>query len=189
MSSRLRYILIGFGILAVALVIFFLLLNPMRADISELETQKQDEEAKIGQLTVQLKTYENLRDAGKRNQGRILELAKMMPDRSEIPSLIIQVQYLADQAGIDVIQITPGQPLGSENIAYQTMTFSLTFTGTFYDVVDFMDRAENMVGGPGRLLTVKNVSLAPQIVAGASSTRSPELSVSMSLLAFVLPTP
>ena len=111
----------------------------------------------------------------------------MMPARAEIPSLIIQIEYLADQAGIDMIQITPGQPAGAEGIAYQTMTFSITFTGTFYDVIDFMDRAESMVGGPGRLLTVKNLSLSPLLTAGASTTRSPDLSVSMTLYAFVLP--
>lgn len=184
MNRRIRYILIGVGILAVALAVFFLLLNPIRNDISDLESQKIEEQGKIDNLTVQLRQYEALRDKSKWNQARLLELSKMIPERAEIPSLIIQIEYLADKAGIEVIRITPGSPGGGEG-AYWTMTFSLNFSGTFYHVVDFMDRVEKMVGGPGRLLTVKSVSLAPRVIPGTVS--DVEESVTMTLYAFVLP--
>jgi len=66
----------------------------------------------------------------------------------------------------------------------------LQFTGTYFDVSDFAYRAEQMVAGPGRLLAISSVALAPGgAAAGEGSGASPKLGVSVSLYAFILSEP
>jgi Tfp pilus assembly protein PilO len=185
MSRRIKLALIAVGILAIALAVFFLLLNPMRGDIDELRSSIDDEDMKIMAATQELARAEQTQREGRRNQGRLLELAKMIPSEPEVPSLILQIQDLADKAGIDWIQVSPSQPSFIEGLGYGTLSLSLDFSGTFYDVSDFIYRAEQMVAGPGRLLAVRDVTLSPVTAGGGSSTNL-SLDVRMSIWAFVM---
>ncbi len=187
MSRRLRLILIAVGILAVALAVFFLLVNPIRGDIDDLNSNIDEENMKIIAAQQELAQAERTQQEGRRNQGRLLELAKMIPNDSEVPSLILQIQDLADKAGIEWIQVSPAQPSFVEGLGYGTLPLSLNFSGSFYDVSDFIYRAEQMVAGPGRLLAVRDLSLTPQAVTGGGTVAfSVSLDVRMSLWAFVM---
>jgi type IV pilus assembly protein PilO len=181
-SRRIKLALMGVGILAIGLAVFFLVLNPMRGDISELQAQIEDEQTKIQSAKVELAAAEETRTEGRRNQARLMELAKMIPQDPEIPSLILQIQDLANKAGIEWIQVSFSDVRTAEGSTIGTIPISLQFTGTFYDVTDFIYRAEQMASGPGRLLTVKDVSLAPN--ATGSGSVSPDLSVNMTIYAF-----
>jgi Tfp pilus assembly protein PilO len=116
----------------------------------------------------------------------LLELAKMVPLTEELPSLLLQIQDLADQAGIEFIQVTPGEATATESGEFQLIPLGLEFSGTYFDVSDFIYRAEQMVAGPGRLLAIKSVSLALGAETEASAVRSPELGVTMSIYAFIM---
>ena len=193
MSRRIRLLLMGVGIVAVALLVFFLLLNPIRGDIGDLELQVADEQRRIAEAEAALAKADETKAEGRKNQARILELAKLMPVDPEIPSLILQIQDLADKAGIDWIQVTPGAVKDAGVGSYGILPLSLEFSGTYFDVSDFIYRAEQMAAGPGRLLAVKTLSLAPG-GAGTGTATTPNLvqqetslTVSMTMYAFVLP--
>lgn len=187
MSRRIRLALIGIVILGVALAVFFLLINPMRGDIDDLHRKIDEESIKIVAAQQELAQAEQTRREGRLNQGRLLELAKMIPSESEIPSLILQIQDLADKAGIDWMQVSPANPSFTEGMGYGTLQLSLLFEGSFYDISDFIYRAEQMVAGPGRLLAVKDVSLSPgEISGGGKVPYTVVLKVNMSMSAFVV---
>ncbi len=183
MSRRLRLWLGAAGILLVAFLVFFLVINPIRGDISQLETDIDAEEARIDAATAEIAKAEDTKNEGRRNQARILELAKLIPVEQEIPSLILEIQDLADKAGIDWIQITPGNISDAGVGSYWILPLSLEFTGTYFDVSDFIYRAEQMAAGPGRLLAVKSLALSPTSVVGAVTG----LGVTMTLYAFLFP--
>lgn len=187
MSSRVRFALMGAGLLVLAVVVWFLVLSPIRSDIAATDAELADQQTQLQLATGQLAQAETTREEGKRNQARLLELSKMIPKDEELPSLLLQLQDLADQSGIEFIAITPGEPQDSQSGDYQLVPLDLTFTGAYFDVSDFAYRAEQMASGPGRLLAVKSVNLSlGETTAGAAS---PELSVSMSLYAFMIGTP
>ena len=187
MTRKLRLILAGAGILVVALAVFFLLINPIRGDIGEIRANIEDENSKIARAEQELQMAEDTRTDGRRNQARLLELAKMIPSDAELPSLILQIQDLASKSGISWMQISPGVATPVEGLAYSSVTLALSFTGSFYDVGDFIYRAEQMVAGPGRLLAVKSLSLTPESVAGSGGV-APKvtLSIRMTLSAYVM---
>jgi Tfp pilus assembly protein PilO len=185
MSRMLRLIIVGVVLLVIVVLAWFFLLNPLRSDIAAVETSIEDERTSLAAAQAQLGQAEATREEGAKNRGRLLELAKMVPEAEQIPSLLLQIQDLADQSGIDFIAVTPGDPVQSGD--FDIVPLELEFTGTYFDLSDFVYRAEQMVAGPGRLLAVKNLDLqlAPETeTSGAGVAVSPELSVNMTLYAF-----
>ncbi len=188
MSRKIRMILLSLGLVVFAAVVWFFVLSPIRGDIADTDTAIEDQLSKLSVAQGALAQAESTKAEGKRNQARLLELAKMIPASEELPSLLLQIQDLADQAGIDFISVTPGDATEVEGAEFLILPLDLTFTGTFFDLSDFVYRAEQMVAGPGRLLAVKSMSLALSNASqGLSAAVSPDLDVSLSLLAFVLP--
>ncbi len=185
MSRMLRLIIVGVVLLIIVVLAWFFLLNPLRSDIAAVETTIEDERTSLAAAQAQLAQAEATREEGAKNRGRLLELAKMVPEAEQIPSLLLQIQDLADQSGIDFIAVTPGDPVQSGD--FDIVPLELEFTGTYFDLSDFVYRAEQMVAGPGRLLAVKNLDLqlAPESeVSGSGVSVSPELAVNMTMYAF-----
>jgi len=187
-STRLRMILMGVGLVVVAVLCWFFLLNPLRGETADTEQAIDDQRQQLSLAKTVLAQAEATKEEGRRNQARLLELSKMVPPGEELPSLLLQLQDLADQSGIDFIAVTPGAPRVSDtNPAYQILPLSLQFVGTYFDVSDFAYRAEQMVAGPGRLLAVSSVGLAVGGAAVGEGEVSPQLTVVVSMYAFILP--
>jgi Tfp pilus assembly protein PilO len=167
--------------------VFFLVLNPMRDEIDELRSQIESEKVRIQKAQQEIDMGEYTKAEGRRNQARLLELAKMIPPGNELPSLILQIQDLADKAGIDWLRITPGSRIGGGTDTYEILPLTLEFSGTYFDISDFIYRAEQMVAGPGRLLTVKSLDLRIDDEGRRPGISHPELGVTMTMYAFALP--
>jgi Tfp pilus assembly protein PilO len=180
MTRRTIYILTAVVVVLLVIAYWFLLLSPLRSDIAEMDSQIADEQMKLEQNQARLAALERTRLDARWNEARLIELSKMMPPVTELPSLILQIQDLATESGINFMTITPGAPVDAG--LYQTIPLSMEFSGTFFDLNDFIYRAEQMVAGPGRILTVKVVNL--QLDADQASKPSPRLKVSMTLYAF-----
>ncbi len=110
MSRRIRFVLVALALVVIVAVCWFMVLSPLRADIATTNASIEAERTKLAAAQAKLAQAETTRQEGKMNQARLLELAKMVPDSEEIPSLLLQIQDLADQSGIDFISITPGEP-------------------------------------------------------------------------------
>lgn len=185
MSKKLRMILAAVAVVIVAVLVWFFLLGPIRGDIEATKNAIEDERARLSQAQIQLAQAQATREEGKANQARLLELAKMMPETEEIPSLLLQLQDLADQSGIKFIAISPGTVQVDQEADGRTLPLEVEFQGTFFNISDFVYRAEQMAAGPGRLLAVKNLDLGVGGAAELQGGVSPELGVSMSLYAFL----
>jgi type IV pilus assembly protein PilO len=185
MSRTLRLIIVGVVLVVIILLAWFLLISPLRSDIDGVEASIETERANLSAAQAQLAQAEAISEEGEKNRGMLLELAKMVPEGEQIPSLLLQIQDLADQSGIAFIAVTPGDPIQSGD--FDVIPLALEFTGTYFDLSDFVYRAEQMVAGPGRLLAVKNLDLELSQDVGATGSSvdvSPLLAVSMTLYAF-----
>jgi type IV pilus assembly protein PilO len=194
MTRKMRLLIAGVVLVAVVALAWFFLISPIRSDIATTNEAITVQIDKLATARAALAQAQTTRAEGKKNQARLLELAKMVPESSQVPSLLVQIQDLADQSGIDFISVSPGEP--NEAGAFQIIPLQLQFTGTFFDLSDFAYRVEQLVAGPGRLMTVKTVSLKvgssdTAATADGESTAiavddSPLLDVSMTLYAFCM---
>ncbi|MCL4368027.1 MAG: type 4a pilus biogenesis protein PilO [Actinobacteria bacterium] len=183
MKRRDRYIVGGLVAVVVVAVYWFFLLSPLRTKVADTQAQVDAAQTQLVTLQSKLAQMSQSQDQAKRNQARLLELSKMLPDQDEIPSLLLQIQDLATESGIDFMTMTPSKSAaGATAAAYGTVSMSLQFTGTFFDVNDFLYRTEQLAAAPGRLLSVQSLTLTP---GGAAAVGvSPPLTVGMTILAY-----
>jgi type IV pilus assembly protein PilO len=180
MKRRTVYILAGIALVAVVLVAWFLLISPVRTKIADTTAQVQAQQKNLATAKAKLAKMEETKQQAEQNQGRLIELYKMVPAQDEIPSLLLQIEDLAIESGISALGMTPGKASGSGS--FQIVSVQLQFTGTYFDVNDFVYRLEQLVAQPGRLLAVKDVTLG--LTATSKAGASPQLTVNMNVQAF-----
>lgn len=106
----------------------------------------------------------------------LFRLAKAMPDRVDMPGVLLELNEVASDAGIVFKSITPGTAVPAQG--YQVLPVELQFEGDFYALSDFLFRLRNLVqvrrGGldaRGRLFSVESLAFAeaeekfPEILA------------------------
>jgi len=171
--ARGREIYIIAGVVAVVLVVawYFLLFGPMRTQLSDTDTQIQEQQTALSTAQQEVARLESYKKTAPQSRAEIVRLGKMLPQSEGIPSLIIELTRTADASGVDITTITRGTTLLGTPYGVQSVTIALT--GRFFDVEDFVYRLESYVAFrnanfrvTGRLLNLQSVT----ITGGAATT-------------------
>jgi type IV pilus assembly protein PilO len=169
------------GVLLFGLVGWFLLVHPQSSKLKSLKTQTAEVQAKLDAYQQQVAAA---RAAPKIEVADIYRLAKAMPDRTDMPDLLLELSQLARDTGIRFDSISPqsGAAIGS----YQVIPISVTFNGNFYNLADFLYRLRSLVsvhGGrldaSGRLFSVDTLTF------NESPLHFPQIQASLVIDAFV----
>ena len=116
--------------------------------------------------------------------AELFELSRAMPDRADIPNVLLSLSQISAETGVTFKSITPGSPvsLGS----YQRIPIDLVFEGHFYDLADFLFRLRNLVGvhrgvldATGRLFSVDWIQL------DQGTLHFPQVKATLALSAYV----
>lgn len=162
-------------IIVVAALAYFLLIGPLFGRLGQASEERDAKEQQLSQLQAQVQDLERVRQNAGDIEQKLLQLNKRIPEEPEIPTLLVQIQEIADASGATQIRIepgTPGPPPGGG--PYSIVPITMSFEGTYDDMQDFLLRSNDLA----RLVTVNNVSYEPvQDETGASGGDSPLLSV------------
>lgn len=180
MDSRDRNILI-LGILILILLAvgyYFLLFSPLRQQYLgayDERTQKEQQRAQLEQSVAEL---ENIRRDAPRIERNILEYSKRLPEQDEIPTLLVQIEQIAEGAGATQLTITPSDPgaagaAGGATAApvdgdFSRIPITMSFEGTYLEMQDFLFRLKNL----SRLVTVNEVTFEELEEEGGSTAVS-----------------
>jgi Tfp pilus assembly protein PilO len=133
-------------VLALALVIvaaagWFTLISPKQARSSELDDE-------IAELQTKLTVAS--RPAGPDEPPKVeidvadlFKLAKAMPDRDDMPGILLELNSTALSTGVEFLSIQPGVPASRGD--YYALPITLTYAGNYYDLADFLFRLRNLV--------------------------------------------
>jgi Tfp pilus assembly protein PilO len=152
--------LLGAGVLLALVIGWFAVIGPKRSDASELAKQIEDTRAQI-ELARAASRPQSLTPAIR--VADLFDLTRAMPNRADIPGVVLQLSQVAKETGIDFQSITPQDP--AQVGAYQRIGLDLVFQGRFYDLSDFLYRLRNLVAvrdgelsATGRLFSVESIS-------------------------------
>jgi Tfp pilus assembly protein PilO len=160
------------GILViVAVVAYFVLIRPKRAEAGRLSHQIAQLETDVQAAKLAARPDDA---ATKLQVADLFELAKAMPDRDDMPGIILELGSIADAAGVSFKSIAPQTPVVGEG--YRSIPISLKFEGNYYDLTDFLFRLRNLVSvedgelsSSGRFFTLDTLDMhehtLPQIEA------------------------
>ncbi len=182
------------GIMVGAVLVFglagwFLLVRPQGAKLKDLKSQTADVQSRIGAYHQQVAA---VRAAPKIEVADVYRLAKAMPDRTDMPDLLLELSQLARDTGIRFDSISPQAiaPIGS----YTVLPVSVTFQGNFYNLADFLYRLRSLVSvHAGRLDATGRLFSVDTLTFNESTLKFPQIQATLVIDAFVygsgVPTP
>jgi type IV pilus assembly protein PilO len=146
------------GVLAIVVLLvgyYFLLLSPLLGRLNEQADAREAKQDQLAQLQQEVNELEQIRRDSPEIERQLLELSKRIPAQPQIPTLIVQVEEIADASGVTQLTIDPepaAPPAGGGD--YQVVPVTMQFTGTYDEMQDFLLRTRNLA----RLVTVTEVS-------------------------------
>ena len=174
------------GIMVGAVLVFglagwFLLVRPQGAKVTSLKAQATEVKAKIDAYHQQVAA---VRAAPKIEVADVYRLAKAMPDRLDMPDLLLELSQLARDTGIRFDSISPQAvaPIGS----YAVVPISVMFQGNFYNLADFLYRLRSLVSvHAGRLDATGRLFSVDTLTFNESSLKFPQIEATLIIDAFV----
>lgn len=140
--------------LLICVAFYFVAYSPLlkqhQAKDSELQTLGQDLNEKK-KLVADLAQYK--RDVERLNQ-ELQKALKLLPNRTEIPSLLQKISSLASKSGLDIYRFQPAPEMPQD--FYAKVPVALELEGTFGDITNFFDA----VGKLSRIVNIGKFSFA-----------------------------
>jgi type IV pilus assembly protein PilO len=169
------------AVLFVGLLGWFVLVRPQGGKLEDLKAQTAEAQQKIDAYNQQVAAA---RSAPKIEVADVYRLAKAMPDRTDMPDVMLELSQLARDTGIRFDSISP-QPtalIGS----YTVLPISVTFNGNFYNLADFLYRLRSLVSvHGGRLDATGRLFSVDTLTFNESPLNFPQIQASLIIDAFV----
>jgi hypothetical protein len=161
------------GIIATGLLVlaigWFGLIAPQNHKAASLNKQTTAVQTQIADNLAQLAASKNVAAAPKIRVADVYKLAKAMPSTTDMPDVLIQLDQVAQDAGVQLQDISPSPSTADPITGQQSFMVTLSVVGDFYTVTDLLYRLRNFVyvrhgelEASGRLFSIDNVSFAPQ---------------------------
>lgn len=173
--------LVAFGLVVLGAAGYMLVVAPESAQVTALQLQIDSENTQIYQRKAQARA--GLHPPAIQTAD-LFRLARAMPDREDMPGIILTLSETARAAGIKFNLIEPvigGSPPALAG-PYTLQRMHLLFNGDFYGLSDFLYRLRSLVGvhdgnleASGRLFNVDTVTF--NVLANSFPQISAELYV------------
>ncbi len=181
LDLRLQIGLVVLGLLVLGLGGYSLVVAPESAQVTTLQVQITAENSQIYARQAQVRA--GLHPPAIQTAD-LFRLARAMPDREDMPGIILTLSQVAREAGItfDLIEPVVGGALTGLAGPYNLQRMHLIFNGDFYSLSDFLYRLRSLVAvrngnleASGRLFNVDTVNFT--VVANSFPQISAELYV------------
>ncbi|HEU4450184.1 MAG TPA: type 4a pilus biogenesis protein PilO [Gaiellaceae bacterium] len=129
------------ALLLVAAIGFFLLVKPQMDESAALDERIAELQGKVD---VALAAESRTAPEERIEVADLFRLTKAMPDSTDMAGMILELDGVAESAGVDFISITPTPPV-ARGSGFQAVPIQVTFEGNYYDLTDFLFRLRNLV--------------------------------------------
>jgi Pilus assembly protein, PilO len=165
----------------VLLLAYLVLVSPKRSRASELDGEIAAAHVELSRLRAEQARVEDEPTVPVANLGH---LTKAMPDRLNMPALLLELARVARETGISFDSITPSEPVPVSG--YQKVPVSLVFQGNFFALNDFLYRMRNLVQVRDDRLRVHGRLFAVDAIDFAEGSEEfPEIQATLTANAFL----
>ena len=177
LNLKVQLALVAVGLAALAFAGHMFVVSPQNAQALKLQTEVSAEQSQISEARATLRAGLHVPTI---QVADLFRLARAMPDREDMPGIILTLSQVARSAGISFDLIEPAAA-GTAPVtggSFQTQRIHLLFNGDFYGLSDFLYRLRSLVAvrhgkllADGRLFNVDTVNFSvptgsfPQISA------------------------
>jgi Tfp pilus assembly protein PilO len=173
-DNRRAPLIAGVIVVVLAILLFLLLVLPKSHQVSEAQSTLDDTRRQGQVLESRKQALEDAKAQAPQARKTIAEVDRRIPPVADEPGLILLLQHAAIDAGIDLVSLSPANPAFDAASNLSTIDVSVSATGTYFDVTEFMYQIETLP----RAAIVTNVSLAP---GGTGSSGVPQLTLTATI--------
>lgn len=154
-TSQRNVLLLGVGLILLVLIGYYvLLLGPQREELAERQEERDAREEQLAQLDAEVAELEDIQSRAPEIERELLELSRRVPEQPEVPTVVVQVEEIADEAGVTQLLVEPGDPEQPEDGGeYTIIPVTMSFEGNYGDLQNFLSRLQDLT----RLVAVENV--------------------------------
>jgi hypothetical protein len=145
---------------------WFLLVGPQRSTAASIKRAAAAAEAQAAQVSAELSastTPVTQPQQPEIKTAYLYKLSKAMPMTTDMPNLLLELNQVVQQSGVQLSSISPSPP-----DLTGTSAITLSVTGDFYSLTDLLYRLRSLVSVhsgaldvSGRLFSVQSVALTP----------------------------
>jgi Tfp pilus assembly protein PilO len=141
MKLRTRLIVVGAGLVLLALLMYVFLIRPRQADLADTQTQIATEENTTQALQLELARLQALEENAPELNAQLKKVRGLVPRKASVERFIRQIQRVADEAGVEFVDIGPevAKP-PPEGAAVAEVRMTVGVGGDFFSVQDFVRR-------------------------------------------------
>lgn len=156
LSPRDELILELLLVVLAAVLIVMLLVLPQYRQIGEIKVKQEQVRRQVQEAEATLARLKEAKAESIANRAELIKIANRVPDEPQLPTLIVAIQDVANQSGVEFISVTPEAV--SEAGSFSIVPLRLSVTGQFRDLVDFLGRLYALQ----REVRVNSVTIAVQ---------------------------
>lgn len=140
LAPRNRLIVTAIAAVLVVVVLAVVLVFPQFRQLAEVRMGIAEAIDRSESAKTLLEQRRQIRNQASATDAKLIQLAVAVPESPDLPSLIIDLQDTAYDAGVVVMSVVPAKPEYAEGAAYVGLPMELEVWGTWADTVDFMQR-------------------------------------------------
>jgi Tfp pilus assembly protein PilO len=142
LDPRLQFGAIGFVLLLLAVAGYLGIVSPEGAKAMKVQKEAAAVQVQIYKRRAELRAGMHPPTI---QTADLFRLARAMPDRTDMPGIILTLSELARSAGISFDLIEPASGGAAASTSYETDRIHLMFNGDFYGLSDFLYRLRSLV--------------------------------------------
>ncbi len=140
-------------IAVVTLAVIFLGILPLFQEASTVQGQIGTERSNLSAAEALLARRESAKMQSAANEVELMRIANQIPDSPQLPSVIIELQDVANLAGVDFQSLAPGEPMppvvadGAAVPDYSLVPMTLLIRGDWAELIDYFRRIDALERG------------------------------------------
>lgn len=135
-------IALGLGAVLVLLLAVFLGLKPQFNHLALTSVEHENEIVKLEEAKMKLERLDAIRQEAAQIEAARIVLARRLPEEAELSSLVVELQKIANSAGLDFDNVEVDDMIKMQG--YAEIPFTIQVKGTFYSLIDYLYRLEKM---------------------------------------------
>jgi len=151
---------------------FMLAWRPQTQKLADLESQWQEQSRRIETARTTISMLDEKRRSAAKTEAELVSIKSKMPTEAELPVLIVEMQNIANDAGVNLLSIRPGGLTSQDE--FSEMQVGVSAEGSYVAIIDYLRRIEKA----NRALKVNSVDVKVK--------EYPDLSLSLSVSAFTM---
>ena len=173
MGGKRAPIFAGIAVAVAVLIVLFFLVLPKMGQVKDANATLTEAQAEQATLGAQLAALQQAQTEAPINRETIRKVQQAIPPTVDQQGFILLVQNAAVLSAVDVVTISPSNPVFDPATSLSTVTNSISVTGNYFAVTEFLFKIETLP----RAAKTTSVSIAPS----PSETNQSLLTATMSI--------